>query len=130
MLASNTFFRRSAPVLAKQFLQRQVSVVSMGSQSFRIHGNFTETTTTTQRQLHDVANVSAAGSGSLHRHMIHRSFAAAFDPSATFQKEPGHVTKKLRVLDMGVVKEILAELRSVDTNSDGRYVAKTRSRHF
>jgi hypothetical protein len=32
------------------------------------------------------------------------------------------VTKTLRVLDMEVVKKILDELRSVDVNSDGRYV--------
>lgn len=58
--------------------------------------------------------------------MIDRTFAAAFDPHAVFQKEPGHVTKKLRVLHMDVVKNILAELRAVDTNSDERYVAKRR----
>jgi len=34
----------------------------------------------------------------------------------------GSVTKTLRVLDMEVVKKILDELRSVDVNSDGRYV--------
>lgn len=36
------------------------------------------------------------------------------------QKTPGSVTRTLRVLDMDVVKNILNELRSVDTNSDGR----------
>ena len=37
------------------------------------------------------------------------------------QKTPGMVTRKLRVLDMAVVKQILEELRSVDANSDERY---------
>ena len=38
----------------------------------------------------------------------------------TTQKSPGHVTRTLRVLDMDVVRKILAELKSVDVNADGR----------
>jgi hypothetical protein len=36
------------------------------------------------------------------------------------ERQPGSVTKTLRVLNMDVVKEIMEELRSVDVNSDGR----------
>ena len=36
------------------------------------------------------------------------------------QKSVGTVTKRLRVLDMDVVKKIQDELHSVDVNSDGR----------
>jgi hypothetical protein len=60
--------------------------------------------------------------------MIYRTFAAAFDPNAVFQKETGHVTKKLRVLNIDVVKTILSELRAVDVNSDGRYVVHRKIR--
>lgn len=49
-----------------------------------------------------------------------RNFSAAFSPDVEAKQNPGSVTKKLRVLDMDVVKQILEELRSVDTNSDGR----------
>lgn len=38
------------------------------------------------------------------------------------QLTPGTITKRLRVLDVDVVKKITEELRSVDANSDGRYV--------
>jgi hypothetical protein len=38
------------------------------------------------------------------------------------QLSPSFVTKKLRVLNMDVVKQILADLREVDGNSDGRCV--------
>jgi hypothetical protein len=37
-------------------------------------------------------------------------------------RRPGSVTKTLRALDMDAVKNILEELRSVDVNSDCRYV--------
>jgi hypothetical protein len=36
------------------------------------------------------------------------------------ERQPGSVTKTLRVLNMDVVKQIMEELRSVDVNSDGR----------
>jgi hypothetical protein len=39
---------------------------------------------------------------------------------ATEVRQPGSVTKTLRVLNMDVVKQIMEELRSVDVNSDGR----------
>jgi hypothetical protein len=62
------------------------------------------------------------------------TFASAFTTRGTVsdgkpsaneiqQKTVGVVTKKLRVLDMAVVKQILDELRSVDVNSDERYVS-------
>jgi hypothetical protein len=95
--------------------------MSVGAHSFhtQTRSNFTLPQTQLQRRED---GYSATVVTSLHRQIIHRTFAAAFDPNAVFQKEPGHVTKKLRVLNMDVVKQILAELRAVDTNSDGRYV--------
>lgn len=41
-------------------------------------------------------------------------------PNEIQQKVVGSVTRKLRVLDVNVVKKILEELRSVDVNFDGR----------
>ena len=42
------------------------------------------------------------------------------EPVPIDQKTPGTITKRLRVLDVDVVKRISEELRSVDANSDGR----------
>ncbi len=44
---------------------------------------------------------------------------AALDDAVVVQT-PGSVTKKLRVLNMDTVKNILKELNAVDRNSDGR----------
>jgi hypothetical protein len=38
-------------------------------------------------------------------------------------RQPGTVTKKLRVLDDSVVQIIVEDLKSVDKNQDGRYVS-------
>lgn len=53
---------------------------------------------------------------------------AALDETVVLQT-PGTVTKKLRVLNMDTVKDILKELNAVDRNSDGRYVYICRRIH-
>ncbi|GAX14045.1 hypothetical protein FisN_5Lh031 [Fistulifera solaris] len=48
------------------------------------------------------------------------SFSTAALDDAVVVQTPGTVTKKLRVLNMDTVKNILKELNAVDRNSDGR----------
>jgi hypothetical protein len=48
------------------------------------------------------------------------SFSTAALDDAVVVQTPGSVTKKLRVLNMDTVKNILKELNAVDRNSDGR----------
>ena len=48
------------------------------------------------------------------------SFSTAALDGAVVVQTPGTVTKKLRVLNMDTVKDILKELNAVDRNSDGR----------
>jgi hypothetical protein len=54
----------------------------------------------------------------------HRFMSTMLNTTTTKKVEtrsnPGSVTRTLRVLDMDVVKKILADLKSVDTNSDQR----------
>ena len=53
--------------------------------------------------------------------MIHSySFSTAALEETVVLQSPGTVTKKLRVLNMDTVKDILKELNAVDRNSDGR----------
>lgn len=47
-------------------------------------------------------------------------FSTAALDGAVVVQTPGSVTKKLRVLNMDTVKDILKELNAVDRNSDGR----------
>ena len=47
-----------------------------------------------------------------------RAFSS-LDPNAAIV-EPSSITKKVRVLNIDVVKNILNELNTVDTNHDGR----------
>lgn len=46
-------------------------------------------------------------------------------PAEIRKEKAGYVTKKLRVLDMDTVEKIRNELKSVDANSDGRYVPRS-----
>lgn len=48
------------------------------------------------------------------------SFSTAALDGTVVTQTPGSVTKKLRVLNMDTVKNILKELNAVDRNSDGR----------
>ena len=59
-------------------------------------------------------------------HSIKGTVSDGVSSSAEILKQKaGHVTKKLRVLDMDTVEKIRNELKSVDANSDGRYVPRS-----
>ena len=51
-------------------------------------------------------------------------------PDEIQKENAGYVTKKLRVLDMDVVEKIRNELKSVDANSDGRYVPSPTNYYY
>jgi hypothetical protein len=83
----------------REVLHRQAGV--MGTQVFPHQATTTTTRVTTPS-------------------VLLRSFSAAIDPAAVVTQKPGYVSKKLRVLNMDTVKNILTELNAVDVNSDGR----------
>ena len=89
-MIATTLIRRSAPRLAKDFLARQGGV--FGTHAFHLSASTPM--------------------------VYHRAFST-IDPSATVA-EPPTITKKVRVLNIEVVKSILQELNMVDTNKDGR----------
>lgn len=97
MISSPTL-RRSAPRLLGQMVAgRQTTLHTViGSQA----GNFLQ-------------------QGWSHPTSVYSFSTAALDDAVVTQS-PGTVTKKLRVLNMETVKNILKELNAVDRNSDGR----------
>lgn len=95
-MIATTLLRRSAPRLARDVLARQGGGV-LGSQVLQ---NMTATATTTTN-------------------FYPRSFSS-LDPNAAVVVEPSNITKKIRVLNIDVVKNILQELNTVDVNHDGR----------
>ena len=90
-MIATTLIRRTAPRLAKDILSRQGGVI--GTQ---------------------IMNLSPSSTTAIN----YRTFST-LDPSAVVV-EPSTITKKVRVLNIDVVKNILQELNSVDTNHDGR----------
>ena len=90
MLATTTLLRRSAPRLAKDILARQSGVLAQHI--------FVPTTNAL---------------------LSPRTFST-LDPNAVVKEQPTTLSKKLRVLNVDVVKNILNELNSVDVNHDGR----------
>jgi hypothetical protein len=90
---SSTLIRRSAPRITKSALAHSKKAFPASASACVSFDSFYAPESSTTRQF---ASVAAEDRG------------------------PGHVTKTLRVLDMGVVKNIMEELRSVDVNSDGR----------
>ena len=104
MIATRTLMRRSGPRIARSLLNQQGVVLSS------VHADRFIIPRETQ----------PLGLPSFDRH-----FSTAIDLElAEKQRSPGKVSKTLRVLDMDVVKTIIQELRSVDVNSDGRYVGE------
>lgn len=85
--------RRFLPHLAKTALSRQGAII--GTQALNLKAFSVPTIKKYTRQF------------------------STIDPSAVVV-EPSMVTKKVRVLNIDVVKNILNELNSVDTNHDGR----------
>ena len=92
-MIATTLLRRSAPRLARDILARQGGGV-IGSQVFQ--------------------NMTAPATTNFYR----RTFSS-LDPNAIVV-EPTNITKKVRVLNIDVVKNILKELNTVDVNHDGR----------
>ena len=96
-MIATTLLRRSAPRLARDVLARQGGGV-IGSQ--------------VAQNMNIVANAPIT-------HNLYPRTFATLDPNAIVV-EPSKLTKKVRVLDMNVVKNILQELSTVDVNHDGR----------
>ena len=90
MLATTTLLRRSAPRLAKDILARQSGVLAQ--------------------------HIFVPTNNAL---LSPRTFST-LDPNAVVKEQPTTLSKKLRVLNVDVVKNILNELNSVDVNHDGR----------
>ena len=95
-MIATTMLRRTAPRLVRDVLARQGGGV-LGSQ-------------VTQ-------NMMAANAPITH-HLYPRAFST-LDPTAIVV-EPSNLTKKVRVLNIDVIKNILQELNTVDVNHDGR----------
>ena len=91
-MIATTLIRRSAPRLAKDFLARQGGVVG--------------------------TNISHHLLSSAPTIQNYRAFSTV-DPSAVVV-EPSTITKKVRALNIDVVKKILDDLNAVDVNHDGR----------
>jgi hypothetical protein len=99
-MIATTLLRRSAPRLAKDILARQSGSV-MANQVMVLPSVFPWSPIT-------------AGEAS-----SPRAFST-LDPTAVVTSPSGTVSKKFRVLNVDVVKNILSELKSVDVNHDGR----------
>lgn len=128
MIATRTFLHRSAPRIASAAFKQPQNAALCNRAFYTAVDTSSNTDLLPKRESHPSTTIKTI---SLPQQWVApRVFSSASirgtvsdgNPTSceTSQKTPGHVTRTLRVLDMDVVKKILAELRSVDVNSDGR----------
>jgi hypothetical protein len=110
---SSALIRRGAPRIVKSVLAQSSKKTFPASASACVP--FDAFYSDSEQNQHSTTTIRYFSAVPLEHTEIER-----YTVASTQERQPGSVTKTLRVLNMDVVKQIMEELRSVDVNSDGR----------
>jgi uncharacterized membrane protein len=112
--ASSLIRGRSALLVKLQYGSPRIRVAALGAGRSFYAAAQGMPTTTTSRHFSAAAPI-----------VVERQVPTSSPAQQEYQqlpRQPGTVTKKLRVLDDHIVQVIIQDLKSVDTNQDGRCV--------